>query len=70
MNTTNDLIRTIAGIVSLAALVLAFVIVKVWGIGPVILTVSKKYGLGVHTGDFLAVPVLAVAAAAAYVAVS
>lgn len=42
------------------AIAIAFVIVKVAKIGPVILTISAEHGWGVHTGDFLAViPVLA-----------
>jgi hypothetical protein len=41
------------------ALGVALFIVKGTKIGPIILTVSEKYGLGVHTGDFLAlIPVL------------
>lgn len=40
-------------------------IVKGTKIGPVIFTVSERYGLGVHTGDFLAVPVAATAVALA-----
>lgn len=38
----------------LAALATALFIVKGTKIGPVILVVSEKHGLGVHTGDFLA----------------
>lgn len=42
------------------ALAIAFVIVKVAKIGPVILTISAENGWGVHTGDFLAfIPILA-----------
>ena len=37
----------------------AFVIVKVLRIGPVIFVVSDKMGWGVHTGDFLSfIPLL------------
>lgn len=42
----------------------AFVIVKVLRIGPVILVVSERMGWGVHTGDFLAIPVILVAVVA------
>ena len=35
-------------------LAVAFVIVKVLRIGPVILVISEKMGWGVHVGDFLA----------------
>lgn len=44
-------------------LAIAFVIVKVLRIGPVILVVNDDMGWGVHTGDFLAMIPLAVALA-------
>ena len=46
------------GAVALCAL--AFVIVMVWRIGPVVMTATPEHGL--HVGDLLALPVLAAAA--------
>lgn len=51
--------KFLLAIVWVIALAIAFVIVKVAKIGPVILTISAEHGWGVHTGDFLAlIPLL------------
>jgi hypothetical protein len=42
-------------------LALAFLVVLVWKIGPVVMTATPEHGL--HVGDFLALPMLAGAAA-------
>lgn len=47
-----------------AGLSVAFAIVKVLRIGPVILVVSSEMGWGIHLGDFLAVIPLSLAAMA------
>lgn len=44
------------------ALATAFVVVKLVKIGPVLFTVSEAHAMGVHGGDFLAVPGLLMAA--------
>lgn len=41
--------------------VIAFVLVKVVKIGPVIFTISAEHGWGVHSGDFLVLVPIAVA---------
>ena len=43
-----------------AALATSLFIVKGTRIGPVILVVSEKHGMGVHTGDFLSLIPVAV----------
>lgn len=50
-------------------LAVAFVIVKVLRMGPVILVVSERMGWGVHTGDFLALVPLGIAVVATVMSV-
>ena len=45
---------------------LAFGLVKVFKIGPIIYTLSAEQGLGVHSGDFLAAIPLALALGSSY----
>lgn len=54
--------RGIAAAGIAACMAAAFAIVKILRIGPVILVVSEEHGWGVHTGDFLAVIPLGIAA--------
>jgi hypothetical protein len=45
---------TILSALWLTAVGAAFLIVKVFKIGPIIYTISAEHGWGVHGGDFLA----------------
>jgi hypothetical protein len=53
-------VRAVEVVASLGFVALALVIVLVWRIGPVVWTLTPSHGL--HTGDLLALPALAMAA--------
>lgn len=46
-----------------AAIAICIAIVKLTAIGPVILTISSKYGMGVHTFDLVTIIPVALATA-------
>ena len=51
----------------LPSALVAFVIVKVLKIGPTVFTISREYGLGVHSGDLYALIPMGIALIVSYV---